>query len=163
MKFLDSTSAEKLIQNSSVLFEVNEYSESLFCYINACYYQIDSNHFIEHITRKYSRTGEIQSGYLMHESPSSILYVLIHSEDKKLRKMADTFVSKYLKTNALVELNLPDELHANVKCLAKRFDCSVETMLTNLISQGLQTENDLNSFYDMYDRRNLVIKDNCPF
>ena len=162
MNILDASEAEKLITNAKVLFEVNEFSELQSCSINAVYYQLDDYHFIEHVTRNYVDTGKSADGYFMYDSPASILFVLIHSEDNNIKHMAEAFIRQYIKTNNPIMLYLPDTLKSKVCALSPKYDCSVETMLINLISQGLDSETEVTSFYGNQDRRTPIVKGRLP-
>ena len=162
MNILDATEAEKLITNAKVLFEVNEFSELQSCSINAVYYQLDDYHFIEHVTRNYVDTGKSADGYFMYDSPASILFVLIHSEDNNIKHMAEEFIRQYIKSNNPIMLYLPDTLKSKVRALAQKYDCSVETMLTNLISQGVDSETEVSSFYANQDRRTPIVNGRLP-
>lgn len=146
-----------MLDKASVLFEVNEFSEGKQCTVKAIYYQLDDYQFIEHVTRKYSISGKVESGYFLYDSPAAILLAMIHSEDRSLRAKAEEFIRKYIKDDgSSVSLTLPQDIMTKVKSLSDKFGCSNELMIINLIGQGLESEIEMNSYCDMYDRRRLL-------
>lgn len=145
-----------MLDKASVLFEVNEFSEGKQCTVNAIYYQLDDYQFIEHVTRKYSISGKVESGYFLYDSPAAILLAMIHSEDRSLRAKAEEFIRKYINEGACVSLSLPQDIMTKVKSLSDKFGCSTELMIINLIGQGLESEIEMNSYCDTYDRRRLL-------
>lgn len=150
--------AKNMLEKASVLFEVNEYSEGLKCDINAIYYQLDDYHFIEHVTKKYSDSKKIESGYFFYDSPAPIILAMIHSEDVKIKIKAEEFFRNYMKDSDTITLSLPKGIKEKIDSLAERFCCSLDLMITNLISQGLSSEMEMNSYYDKNERRVLSDK-----
>lgn len=153
---LNKEDALNMLKNAEKIFEINEYSEGKKCTVNALYYQIDKNKFIEHVERKYTNSNKVEAGYFIYDSLEPIIYALIHSEEPSIKKKADDLLKEYTTEENLIAIHLPKEIKLKVNALTDRFGCSSEIMLLNLISQGLNAEEEMNSYFDKYDRRILL-------
>ena len=149
MKKITEFDYNKIKKSNPILFKTQEYSKVHNCLVKGEYYYLGENRFAEHVTRQYDSYEK--EAFFTYEIPYPVLYTLIHCADKNLRRKADSFASQYIKTKRIPDIDMPVDIHEQISALAHKFNCSFNTMLENLLYQGLASEVDTNTFYEDYE------------
>lgn len=138
------------------MYEINEYSHSDNCFVHAEYYKVDYISFVEYVSRHFESKDVVKSGYFLYDEPFPILFSLIHSLDKNVREQSEDFIKKYITGISNTDVILPSIMKDKIQSLSEKYDCSFNTMLINLLYQGLSSEEEIKTFYADYDRRVLL-------